>query len=399
MITVEDLINTMASSLQISIQMYDYRLIESFNRQLQQGHGLTEKQGSVAIKIIKKYHKILTAATDQDILKFLSSPVFKHPFRQLVNIKKISVTNKKHDSIVGKVIKVEFLYNEKYIELIKSKRSNLGIALWSKEDKCWLFSLCEDNIKFLNYLVVTEGFEVDEEYLRYSNQLTDVVLRLDDYVPMVTMDKNFPSYKNTSEHMPLMYSTDIVPALFEARRRGVGTWSEEIENYIKNYHNSVTVDFLRSNAQEIFYVDSKIFDISSLEDIVLNLNPIVFVIPGGSEFEKIKLVYNFLKKIGIQEKYISVMFRLSSDSGKKFNDFVKQSNLNNPITENTKIVFVSGKIPKPLIKSKKFFNAVINLGFENAHYTAKMFLEKHHNVIQYSEKPIQNNFLWQLLES
>lgn len=398
MITVEDLIEDFIR-YNIPLQTIDKKIIISFLSQLRAGNSFTEKQSNLAVKIIKKYHKILTAHTGKNILAFCTNPQFKYPFRITSLVKKISVLNKNVEGFLGKVIKVEFPYDQNYIELFKSKKPELGIALWNKEERAWLFSLCEKNIKFLNYLIVTEGFQPDNEFLQYSNQLVEIVSTLSDHVPMVIIDNNFPTYKNASKYVPSMCAIDIVPALFEGRRRGINTWSEEIDNYLKNYQNSVTVNFLRSDLQDIFYVDSKIFDISSLEDIILNLRPLVVVVPGGSELEKTKIVFNFLKKIGINEKNISVLFRLSSESGKNFNDFVKQNDLNNLVNENTEIVFVSGKIPKPLIKSKKFFNAVINLGFENAHYTGKMFLDKHHNVIQYSEKPIQRTFLWQLLES
>lgn len=398
MIMVEDLIEDFIR-YNIPLQAIDKKIILSFLTQLRTGNSFTEKQGNLAVKIIKKYHKILTAHTGKNILTFCANPQFKYPFRVTSAVKKISIMNKNVEGFLGKVVKVEFPYDQVFIDLIKSKKFELGQALWNKTERAWLFSLCERNIKFLNYLIVTEGFQADDEFLQYSKQIIEIVSTLDNHVPMVVMDKSFPTYKNASEYVPSMSAIDIVSALFEARRRGINTWSEEIEIFIKNYQNSVTVDFLRSNSQDIFYVDSKIFEISSLEDIILNLKPLVVVIPGGSELEKTKMVFNFLKKIGINEKNISVLFRLSSESGKNFNNFVKQSDLNNPVNENTEIVFVSGKIPKPLIKSKKFFNAVINLGFENAHYTGKMFIDKHHNVIQYSEKPVQRNFLWQLLES
>ena len=398
MITVEDLISKMATSLHISVQMFDFRMLDSFNKQLQQGHSLTEKQGTLAVKIIKKYHKILTAYTGQDILKFVANPLYKHPFRQPVHIKKISFSNKKHEAIVGKVIKVEFPYSDQYIELIRNKKPTLGVAVWNKEERAWLFSLCEENIKFLNYLIVTEGFEADEEFVQYSQQVIDIIKDLDRHIPTVVLENNRPVYRNVSKFMPALNSTEILPALFEARRRGVTVWSEEIGKFLENYENTVVADFLLQEIGEPFYVDPKKYELTQLKDIVLNLRPCIFVIPGGSELEKFMLAYDFMKKCGIKEEKVSVLFRLSNDKGKTFNDYIKNCGLNNPINENTEIAVVSGKIPKPLLKSKIYFNSIINLGFDNPHYTSRNLVENHQNLVYYSEKPAQQRFLWQSLE-
>jgi len=398
LITVEDLIAVLAGSMRTSLQMIDHRLVDSFNKQLHRGHNLTEKQGALALKIIKKYYKNLTTATGLDILKFVSNPVYKNPFRQPVNIKKISITDIKHEAIVGKVVKVEFPYSEQYIELIRNKKPELGVAIWNKEQKAWFFSLCEQNIKFLNYLIVTENFEADEEFHHYSKQLIKIVEELDQYIPMLVMKNDVPCYYNIPENVPPLESTEILPALFEARRRGITTWDEKIGEFIENYENSVISDFLVQELGEAFYLDPKKYDLIHLKEIVLNLRPCIFVIPGGSEFEKFLIAYDLMKKCGIDDKKISVLFRLSNDKGKTFNDYVRNCGLNNPLNENTEIAVVSGKIPKTLIKSKIYFNSIINLGFDNPHYTSRYLVEDHQNLVYYSEKPAQQRFLWQSLE-
>ena len=120
-----------------------------------------------------------------------------------------------------------------------------------------------------------------------------------------------------------------------------------------------------------------------------HLTPLLVVIPGGNELEKLKLSFNFLKDNGFKNEEMSVMFRLPTLDGKGFNDFVKDHSLNSPIGENTKAVFVSSKLPKPVLKSKIKFHGIINLGFENVHYTMRDFLKNHENLIFYSEKKLQ----------
>jgi hypothetical protein len=123
------------------------------------------------------------------------------------------------------------------------------------------------------------------------------------------------------------------------------------------------------------------------------MGPMLFIIPGGSEYRKIQQIHTVLSDIGISDKKMSVLFRLSSETGKEFNDFVKNYGLNNPISEETQIVFVSGKLPKPLIESKIRFNSVVNVGFNNAHYTLKEYAKNQQNVVYFElEKEKGFNF-------
>ena len=225
MITVEDLIEKM-TRLNIPMQSIDQKIIHSFLKQLQQGNSLTEKQGNLALKIIKKYHKILTVNIGVNILMFLSNPQFKNPFRQTLSVKKISMFNKNIDGIVVKAIKVEFPYDDRLLSVIRTKKPDLGVAFWSKDHRAWIFSLSEQNIQFLNFLIVTENFEADDEFYQYSQQIVEILKNIENIVPMLTLENNELVYKNVSSFMPKLESTEIIPAIFEARRRAVTTWSE-----------------------------------------------------------------------------------------------------------------------------------------------------------------------------
>ena len=125
--------------------------------------------------------------------------------------------------------------------------------------------------------------------------------------------------------------------------------------------------------------------IECLEPLVKYMSPCLFVIPGGSEVEKLIMAYSFLNRLGIPDQEMSVMFRLPSMEGGDFNNFVKYHNLNSPITEETKIVFVGTKFPKSILKSKIKFNSVINLGQHSAHHTIQEFMSNHENVVVFTE--------------
>jgi hypothetical protein len=66
----------------------------------------------------------------------------------------------------------------------------------------------------------------------------------------------------------------------------------------------------------------------------------------------------------------------------------------------SKIVFVSTKLPKSILKSKINFNCVINMGTHSAHHTIKEFAKNHENLVTFSEinkfKNIKDRQEWQL---
>jgi hypothetical protein len=372
----------------------DSSITQSLTAQLWKGNSLTEKQGALSLKIIKKYHKALSIATGIDILQFVSNPVYKYPFRQTQTVKKISMFSRVSDSIVGKIIKVEFPFNESYIDYIKKNKHNTDTAFWSKDERAWLFNLSEKNVNFLKKFMAEENFECDEEFLKASQQQDLIVNNIDKNLPMLCLENGVPYYKNATQYLPALSATEILPAIFEARTHGIKAWDDNIQNFIDSLENTVLKNFLNSELGVVTQVDNKSNPIHSLKEIVLNLRPCIFVIPGGKEIEYLKSTYEFLSSIGIDKKNISVLFRMSNNSGKQFNDFVKNQELNNPLNENTEIVFIDGKVPKTLLKSKIYFNSVINLGYTNAHYSCRFLINAHQNLIYFTESSINIRQHW-----
>ena len=75
-----------------------------------------------------------------------------------------------------------------------------------------------------------------------------------------------------------------------------------------------------------------------------------------SEIEKLEKSLDFLKANEITNEEISVLFRLPTETGEKFNNFVREEKLNSSISEKTKAVFISSKVPKTILDKKIKFN-------------------------------------------
>lgn len=384
---IEDLIILLATRCQLN--QFDSKIVESFYNQIFQGNGFTEKQSSLALKILERQSPKLSEILGTDISKYIANPVFRLKKRSINLGKRITVFE---HSEFGKAIKVEFPYNETLVEKIRKERVNLPFAAWDKEERAWIFSLNERSIQLLIPFVTNEGFVPDDEFAGYMEQIKIIQENLEKYVPMVKFCENTIKFVNVNENVPQPNSNDILESLFLARKIGIHTWDDAVSGYLKESNiNETVINFLNENPGTTFSINLENFNFSDLSIIVKHLNPTVFIVPGGSELEKTQASIEFLNSIGIDNHEISVLFRLPKETGENFNNFVKELGLNNPLTEKTRAVFISSKVPKTIIDSGIKFNCVVNFNFYSVHYTIREFVKNHQNVIHVLDKKSQRN--------
>jgi hypothetical protein len=286
-----------------------------------------------------------------------------------------------------RAIKVEFPFNEDLVKRIRDLREKDTLVAWDKEKKAWFFGLHENNIKLALALAEHENFEIDENFKIYKSQIAKIMEKMETFLPMLILEENTPKLANVSKYVPALETSDIVKAVFVARKYGIDTWDDNINSFIQSDSvNSIVKKFITTDTSEKFHINSVSTSMNLLWDIVQYLDPVLFIVPGGSELSKTKMAYEFLKEQNVTDEEISVMFRLPSDNGGEFNSFVKNNHLNNPISEKTRFVFVSQKMPKPVITSKTYFNCVISMGLHNMHYTIRDFTKNCPNLIYYCEQ-------------
>lgn len=384
---IEDLIILLAMKCQTN--PFDSKVVWSFYDQISRGNGFTEKQEQLAIKILKRQVPKINAILGKDITSYLENPVFRLSRRTVNSHKRISIVP---SDVFGKAIKVEFPFNEALVERIRKERVHMSHAAWDKDEKAWIFALNERAIQFLIPLVEKEGFMPDEEFADLQLQVNEIQKNLETYVPMVTFDKNSVKFVNVSERVAQPTTNDVLESLFLARKAGIQTWDDGVNDYlVENKTSKAVIGFLNQAPGETFSLNLEESRLEDLEPIIKFLSPCVFIVPGGSELEKVEANFNFLKNMGIKNEEISVLFRLPNETGENFNRFVKHNMLNGPITENTKVVFISSKIPKTIIDSTVKFNSVVNFSFYSVHYTIREFIKYHHNVIHVLEKKQQRD--------
>lgn len=383
---IEDIIQKLYFS-SVNLNIFDSKIIASLYSQLCTNIHFTEKQANLAVNILKKYKPKVSSLINQDVTPFLNNPQFKNKFRNININKTINII----DHVEFKrAIKVSFPYDEGLITKFKKEKTNFHYATWSPDDKAWIFILHEKNIVFLSSLINEFNFVADEEFMLYASQVKQIKENFENYIPMIIKDVNDYKLKNVHQKIQKNLGKDLITSLFEARKYGIFVWDDVVDYELDMCDEDLVVKrFLKCQDTQNFTVNLEESSLYSLNSIIKNLLPCLVIIPGGSELSILEKNYELFKKMMIDDLDMSVMFRLSNESNKEFNEFVKKNSLNNPINKNTKIVFVSNNIPKPLLESRINFESVLNYNFYSPHYKLRDFITSHHNVINVVENAQQ----------
>jgi hypothetical protein len=376
------------------ISGHDHTILESMATQLAYNQGqLTEKQGTLALRILSKNRdKIVVQIPTLDSI--LKDPKWKFAFRVLPKNKKISI---KTENSFSKIL-VEFPFEESIVEAFRKRNQEvheLHRGLWDHEAKKWAFSFTEINIDYLGSILLDKEFQADDEFIALYEQVKNVHMDIENILPMLVETSTGFEIKNAHPKIQQPTTKSLVEALFWARDYGITTWDDNVDARIKNELNSLTTSVISSSGKKHVWFDSTKVNIDYFTDLITHGGPALIIIPGGSGIETIREWNEFALRLNIKPEDMSVMFRLPNEQS-EFNIYVKEQNLNNPISENTKLVFVSTKITKPLIKSGIKFGTVINLGYyQYMHFSMSTVVENAQNLVYYSMKEPAQNKKWQ----
>jgi hypothetical protein len=350
---------------------------------------LTEKQGQLALRLLNKHRaELCTKVPNIDII--LDDPKWKNPFRVLPKSKNLSINQNR--------IYVEFPFETDIVETFRKRNSEvheLHKGIWDVDLKKWSFALTEKNIEWLGNILMNNGFQIDPAFVELYQSTIEVFEDIENHIPMLTQTDTGFSLKNCHKNIPQPTTDNLVEALFWAREYGITTWDDSIDAKLKTQVNPVTRTVLAISNHKHPWVDSSVYNIESFTDLLVYGGPAMVIIPGGSELELLKAWEQFAYSLDICAEQMSVMFRLPNEQA-EFNKHVKEAQLNNPVDKNTRLVFVSTKITKPLIKSGIKFNTVINLGYYNyMHFSMSTVVDNARNLVYYSMKTPAKNNKWQ----
>lgn len=378
--TIEDLIFNLYYYQ--TCNAFDTKVLESLNTQVSKGYGFTEKQANLCLKIISRHKNKLNDYFKTDIQQYIDNPTYRTPIRQLSDRNIYAMSIIESEQFI-KLIRVVFPYDQEIINDIREKKEKFTYAAWT--NSAWEFSLDEKSLNFWYLNKHFQKFSLSEEIKDYFDQIKDIEKNYLNYVPYIDIENENFVFKNVSKYVKQPTTNNLTKTLFEAKLQGINVWDEQIQDLIEKENLSqFTIDFIKHNTNEKHKETSlnlKEDSLHELKDVIENISPIVFVIPTGSEYEKLVKSIDLLHNFNIKDKDISVLFR--SESDKRVNQYIKENCLNGKLSNNTKAIFIMGKLPKILLEEFDISNisTVITFGRYQMHYTLINFLKINNNVI------------------
>ena len=335
----------------------DYTILTSIARQVYKGVGLTDRQ----YELIKT--KLISYQEMFDFELTSSLDVLRIPIRKLNREKTIQLVSFE----TGTVIAVRFIFNKRLISQIEKVKHEATEHSYSSIDKVHYFPFNEHNMFCVIKNFKNSNFDIEPDLLTYFNKVEAMHNNKEDHIPGIYSFK----LKNLSDSaIKFMVSSIGEPskenlAIYNDRKNQLGLHyfeQEELEQSL----NALTIlsKKIVTRTTHNVIVSPLVYPIERVLESLLELNrfPLLVILPTTAPLDGLLSVHKGLTNIFFKED-MSVLFRTDNNNGKEFNEYIKDNQLNNPLDNSTKVVYINNsKFPKPLLKSTWKPSAVLTIG-------------------------------------
>ena len=330
----------------------DEVLMFSLGKQVLRQTALTDRQHELAKKKLLEYKEQFDVYGFDDFEKDLDS--LRMPIRS-INRQKLISLKQINDKIY---IAVRFPFSKKMIKHIEFLQRLQPKKNYDSKTKTHLIDFSEKTLFEIVSKLKDCNFEIEEDVKEiygilkimdddkennapgiYGFEIKNLHAKAIDYAVTSIGEPNVDNlvaYKDRENLLGLKHFDDV-----------------ELQKAISNLQPLTKKIMQRTNS--MIFIDDNEYTFNNIVESVLELYrfPLLIVLPKDNEYDVLSHTYKSFKNI-IPNESISVLFRLDNDSeeGRDFNQFVKKNELNSPLDNSTKIVYISSnKIPKPLIAS------------------------------------------------
>lgn len=390
---LKNLFNNISLDINSVLSKRDARILQTLTLTLSMSTSnyITVRQGQLILKILKENYNALVTI-DSSIDQVLSSTFWDNPLRIVEQIRKLYIGIDSSTDIP--MIMIEFTGSSSLRKKIFDLSPKVTGITISKDEKCYSADLSESNVVSLIDELSPLGFEVNEKLLSYYNTITQ------------WKEEDFKNQYKITTITNLNFRKQLVNDL------GIDT--PLTDNLIKD-----------RSLRFQYYVDKSITDTSSLTEVIANRESTriwidrnvhtlsnVFEslkelkrLPTLVVFESIdskkctaelKNLYNALVHNNINSN-VGIYFRLSSDTGSEFNQFISDHSYNHYLDVTTNIVGIqTNKLPKFLMKTDWKPMSVITIGNTLKNTKTSVYANCCDLVISYTDTPplIESKVLW-----
>jgi len=294
--------NTYNNVKKYSMDKWSRLAINSIAQQIQQSQYITQKQGNLALKIIRRYRKQLYK-NGYDVKALVKDPIFEYKFRHVDYTKLITIEND--------LIHIKFPYDEKVIKYIKlQKNSYLGEVIFDYNDKLWKFDLLED---FFHPDIITffieEGFKLSNEVKIIYEKCEQIRKSWFNHKLILNIQDGNLKFQNCPKelinhfvkHVGKLDETDLSIIVDKCSDYGVKVAESVKKLFVETYGDLSTKDIYFNKEAELDVTNTSITELVNYIKIV-NRYPVCVVTPGrmslveNSNPKDHKYYYKSLKK-------------------------------------------------------------------------------------------------------
>ena len=354
----------------------DKSVLFSFASQLRKNLPFTERQASLALTILERNRNSYQLIQGFD--RLLETPIYKHTFRIIDSSKKISIVEV--DNV--EYISLKFPFNPK----INNSLSGFATKKYDKNLKSFLVTLNEQNIiKIVDF--AKSNFDIDDNVISYYEKIKDITENSENYIPCVDYEDTL-KIKNVGKSVAQFFENNsngnLLHDVFLSKSMGISI-SKSLKSYIETSKiDSLTKSILLEKNRRFAVKNYNNIDISKSLSAIGQWPVMVIMADDHNSTAVINQWIHSLQSVGIENQFMSVLFR--SQTGKSFNDFVKNNNLNNLVTDETKVVFIKYKTPKILYRIKFNPKIIISTSTFYVHFTNQRTIDYHPLVMYYTDQ-------------
>ena len=325
------------------------KVLYSIGSQVYRGKALTQKQHDLVKKLLLEWYDDQFNQQGINLHKHVDR--LREPYREVDKSHWVKRLTKDNTTYIG----IRFPFSNTVIEHINDLKKNTDTEyFYDKHVHNFIWN--ENNV----YKVMSiankfkERFDIDPDIQQYYNELVELHMNKKEIVPGIIDYK----FRNINEELknyldsryPIVDKNNIVGIWDKRRLYGLHLF-ENID--ISNY--SVLGQKLLERKNGNIVIRSEVWNIDQILNALYEIErfPIIIALDPDSEpFDHLTTIYNSIKGY-VDQKNISVMFRLDNKNNEEFNQFIRDKRLNNSVDSNTQVVIVNRKkITKPIIKSQ-----------------------------------------------
>ncbi len=385
--TIEDLIlhiyDRMNGYDRKALPARDRSILFSMGSQLKKPLALTERQASLAVKILTENKHLYDKIDNLDQL--LESPLYKYPFRAIDTSRRIFVLEKVkiQNTILGyPAIAIRFPFDHNLNKLLDKIPGRKNYCI---EHRAHCYKLSEENIRNIMTLFKDKDFIIEPQIQEWYDEINNIIQHSVEYVPSTIIENDKVKLLNcnrqTEEYFESHKTGRLIEDLFLAKTMNLFLPSTVVESLADVAALDLSKQMISQMSHNLSITDHSKDNITTMI-ADLNAFPVLMLI-DEKEME-LKNWVNAFNAAGVENSNMSVLFR--ADKSVTFNEYIKDAKLNNLIDDETKVVFVKQKMPKILYKIGFKPKVVISGSTFYAHYTGQKLVDSHPLVLYYTEK-------------